>query len=145
MIVAVNEAEEGAWPHRAQIVVRYHEIDLQKVVFNAHYMTYCEDTMASWLITEFGSYDEHFDWMLVRVELDWQSSATLGDVIDIDVGVERWGTTSFTTLFRGTVSGRPVFLGHITYVCVTPGTTTKMEVPPVVRDRLGMVPAGATA
>jgi acyl-CoA thioester hydrolase len=132
-----------AWPHRARIAVRYHECDMQKVVYNAHYMTYCDEAMSSWLAEVFGPYDENFDWMLVRCELDWQGSATWGDTVEIDIGVERWGTTSFTTRFRGTVAERPVFAARITYVCVEPGTTTKMEVPDEVRAGLGMVdPAG---
>jgi acyl-CoA thioester hydrolase len=131
----------GSWPHTARIVVRYHECDMQKVVFNAHYMTYCDEAMGSWLIETIGAYgDDHIDWMLVRAELDWKSSATFGDVIDIDLGVERWGTTSFVTRFRGHVGERPLFEARITYVCVHPRTTTKMEVPPDVRAVLGLAP-----
>jgi acyl-CoA thioester hydrolase len=129
------------WPHRARLVVRYHECDMQKVVFNAHYMTYCDEAMSSWLVEVFGPDDDFFDWMLVRCELDWQGSATWGDAIDIDVGIERWGTTSFTTRFRGTAAGRPVFTARITYVCVEPGTKTKMPVPPEVQAGLGLVTA----
>jgi acyl-CoA thioester hydrolase len=110
---------------------------MQKVVYNAHYLTYLEDAMASWLHSEFGTYDDHFDWMLIRVEIEWQGSATYGDVIDIDVGIERFGTTSFVGRYRGTVRERPVFEARIIYVCVQPGTTTKMAVPDDVRERLG--------
>ena len=38
-----------AWPHRAQVRVRYGEVDMQRVVFNAHYLAYIDDTMESWL------------------------------------------------------------------------------------------------
>ena len=130
------------WPHVASIRVRYHECDMQKVVFNAHYLTYCDETMASWLGATFGwsGEDDDFDWMLVRVELDWRGSATYGDVIDVGVGVASWGTTSFVTRFAGTVGDRTVFDATITYVCVEPGTTTKMPVPAEVRERLGSAP-----
>jgi acyl-CoA thioester hydrolase len=127
----------AAWPHRAQVRVRYHECDMQKVVYNAHYLTYIEDTMASWLYSAFGTFDDHFDWMLIRVELEWQGSATFGDVLDIDVGIERFGNTSFVARYRGTVTERPVFEARITYVCVEPGTTTKMAIPDDVRAGLG--------
>ena len=131
------------WPHRAEVVVRYSEVDMQRVVFNSHYLAYCDLAMSSWLQERFGwtGGDDHFDWMLVRVELDWHGSATFGDTIAVDVGVERWGTTSFVVRFRGTVADRPVFDARITYVCVAPGTTEKMAVPDDVRAALGPVPA----
>jgi acyl-CoA thioester hydrolase len=135
--------ESPSWPHRARTTVRYHECDMQKVVFNAHYLTYCDEAMGSWLAAVFGQFDDHFDWMLVRIELDWRGSATFGDVIDIDVGVERWGTTSFTTRFLGSVRDRTIFEARITYVCVRPGTTTKMEVPPDVRAGLALAPSSS--
>ena len=118
---------------------------MQKVVFNAHYLTYCDEAMATWLGAEFGwsGADDHFDWMLVRAEIDWRGSATYGDVIDLDVGVLRWGNTSFVTRFRGAVGERVVFEATITYVCVEPGSATKMPVPEDVRSRLGSVPVGA--
>ena len=131
-----------SWPHRTSIRVRYHECDMQKVVFNAHYLTYCDETMASWLAAAFGwdGSDDHFDWMLVRVELDWRSSATYGEVIDVGVGIDRFGTTSFVTRFEGRVGDRVVFLAAITYVCVQPGTTEKIPVPAEVRALLGAAP-----
>lgn len=132
----------GPWPHRARVRVRYHECDMQRVVFNAHYLTYCDEAMGSWLSEAFGwqgDDDDHFDWMLVKIVLEWHGSATFGDTLDIDLGVLRWGTTSFDTGFRGTVDDRPVFEATITYVCVRPGTAEKMPVPHEVRDRLGLV------
>lgn len=130
------------WPHRARIRVRYHECDMQKVVFNAHYLTYCDEAMSSWLAHAFGwnGDDDQFDWMLVRIELDWQGSATFGDTIEIDVGVEGFGRTSFVTRFRGTVADRDVFAARITYVCVRPGGTEKMPVPDEVRSGLALAP-----
>lgn len=114
---------------------------MQKVVFNAHYLTYCDEAMGSWLADTVGwnGDDDHFDWMLVKVVLEWRGSATFGETIDIDVGVTRWGTTSFDTRFRGTVGARAVFDATITYVSVVPGTTNKQAVPPDVRDRLGLL------
>ena len=116
---------------------------MQRVVFNAHYLTYCDEAMSSWLAEAIGwSGDADFDWMLVKVVLEWQGSATFGEAIDIEVGVLRWGTTSFETGFRGSVDQRPVFTATITYVCVSPGTNTKTAVPAHVRSRLGLVGSG---
>jgi acyl-CoA thioester hydrolase len=133
----------GAWPYRHSIRVRYQEIDMQRVVFNAHYLAYCDEVMAGWMAEAFGwsGFDDRIDWMLVKLVLEWQGSATFGDVMAVDCGIARWGTTSFDVSFRGLVGERPVFTATITYVCVAPGTTTKMAVPDEVRHALSPVPA----
>ncbi len=130
------------WPYRHSIRVRYQEVDMQRVVFNAHYLAWCDEVMAGWMAEAFGwsGYDDRIDWMLVKLLLEWQGSATFGETMDIDAGIGRWGTTSFDVAFRGLVDDRPVFTATITYVCVAPGTTTKMPVPDEVRRVLGLVP-----
>jgi len=138
----VSAGPLAGWPHHAELRVRYHECDMQKVVFNAHYLTWCDEAMSSWLGATFGwtGADDGFDWMLVRVELDWRGSATFGDVVGIGVGISRWGTTSFATRFHGVVGERTVFEATVTYVCVAPGTTEKVVVPAEVRERLALAP-----
>jgi acyl-CoA thioester hydrolase len=125
-----------AFQHRIRI--RYQEVDMQRVVFNAHYLAYLDDTMAAWLSDAFGwsGDDDHFDWMLVKVLVEWQGSCTYGDTLEIEAAIARWGNTSFDVGFVGTVGDRPVFTATITYVCVQPGTTDKMPVPPDVKDAL---------
>lgn len=127
------------WPHRQAIPIRYHECDMQQVVFNAHYLMYCDLAMTGWMAAN-GQSVSQIDWMLVKVGIEWQSSATFGDVLDVDVGVARWGTKSFDAAFRGTVGDRSVFTATITYVCVAPGTTDSMRIPDDLRERLGTVP-----
>ncbi|MCU1452150.1 MAG: ybgC [Acidimicrobiales bacterium] len=136
------EGEGAPWPHRESIRVRYHEVDMQQVVFNGHYLAYCDIAISGWMRAAIGwsGPDDGIDWMLVRVVLDWQGSATYGDVLDIDCGIARWGTSSFDVGFRGLVGERPVFSATITYVCVTPGTKSPIAVPTDVRERLAQVP-----
>ncbi len=137
----MGEALDG-WPYRHAIRVRYQENDMQRVVFNAHYLAWCDEVMAGWMAEAFGwsGNDDRIDWMLVKLLLEWQGSATFGETMGIDAGIGRWGTTSFDVAFRGLVGDRPVFTATITYVCVAPGTTTKMPVPDEVRRVLGLVP-----
>ncbi len=103
---------------------------MQRVVFNGHYLTYLDDTMATWFEAALGwtGRDDEIDWMLVKVVMEWQGSATYGDVLDVDAEVSRWGTTSFDVAFAGTVGDRPVFTATITCVCVEPGVNTKTAV-----------------
>ena len=128
------------WPYRESIAIRYHECDMQQVVFNAHYLTYCDLALTAWMASHrFGV--AQIDWMLVKVGIEWQGSATYGDVLDVDVGVARWGNKSFDASFRGSVAGRAVFTADIVYVCVAPGTTDTMRIPDDVRQLLGLVPS----
>ncbi len=130
-------------PFSHDIRVRYQEVDMQRVVFNAHYLAYCDETMAAWVSDAFGwgGDDDEVDWMLVRAEVDWQGSATYGDTLTVVAGVEHWGRSSFRVRFTGTMGERPVFRALITYVCVAPRTTTKMAVPDLLKDTLATVPA----
>ena len=131
-----------AWPHREQIVVRYQEVDLQNVVFNAHYLGWCDIAMASWVRRTIGwtGVGDAIDWMLVKAALEWQGSATYGDTVDVDCGIARWGTSSFDVAYRGTVDGAAVFTALITYVCIEPGTKSSVPVPDDVRAALAPAP-----
>lgn len=131
--------DASSWRHREQIKVRYQEVDLQNVVFNAHYLAWCDIACSGWMHAAIGwtGVDDAVDWMLVKVKMEWQGSATYGDTVDIDCGVARWGTSSFDIDFLGTVSGEPVFTARITYVCVEPSTKTAIRVPDAMRAALG--------
>lgn len=122
-----------------QIRVRYSECDQQGVVFNAHYMAYMDDATEVWLrsLTEDDDLHDRWEWMIVRATLEWQSSARNGDLLDIKVGVLRFGNTSFDFGFIGTVDGRPVFRGRSVCVTVDKDTLTKMPTPDRVRDLIG--------
>src|SRR5436309_6295276 len=99
---------------------RYGEIDMQGVVFNAHYLAYCDDACDSWMRALFGTFeDAGWDFMLKRAEIVWDGATRLGETLDIAVTTSRIGTTSFDVGFAGSVGDRPVFTATITYVSVT--------------------------
>ncbi len=134
---------EAAWPHREPIKVRYQEVDLQGVVFNGHYLGWCDVASAAWFGDAVGwtGSGDAIDWMLVKATIEWQGSATYGDTVDIDCGVSRWGTTSFDIAYRGQVGERPVFTATITYVCIEPGgPKASVPVPALLREHLSLAP-----
>jgi acyl-CoA thioester hydrolase len=111
---------------------------MQGVVFNAHYLAYCDDAVDSWLRSLDAHFEHHgWDIMLKKAVVEWQGPAGIGDTIDIDLGVSRWGNTSLDVGFTGTVAGRPVFTATITYVGVTWGTKDPAPPPPEVKALLG--------
>lgn len=114
--------------------VRYGEVDMQRVVFNAHYMAYCDDAVECWLqARDVQVADVGWDFMLKKAVLEWQGNATVHDVIEIRVEVARWGNTSFDVRFTGMVGERPVFTSTITYVGVKLGTLETMPPPAEVK------------
>ena len=46
--------------HVHDIKVRYSEVDSQGIVFNAHYLAYCDDTFESWFRACFADRLESF-------------------------------------------------------------------------------------
>jgi acyl-CoA thioester hydrolase len=125
-------------PSRHEITVRYGEVDLQRVVFNAHYLAYVDDAMDRWmrrLDTEFESLG--WDFMLKRAELVWEGAAGLGDTVTIDSHVTSWGRTSFVVHHDLSVAARPVLAVDVTYVGVEPGTSRPIPPPDAIRRHLG--------
>jgi YbgC/YbaW family acyl-CoA thioester hydrolase len=125
-------------PFVHHIRVRYGEVDMQRVVFNAHYLAYCDDAVERWLASlGLRVLDHGWDFMLKKATIEWAGAATVHEVIDIAVAATRWGTTSFDVGFDGSVEGRSVVSCTITYVGVRAGTRETMPPPPTVRTLLG--------
>jgi acyl-CoA thioester hydrolase len=126
-------------PFVNRVRVRYAEIDGQGVVFNAHWMTYFDDSCTRFMESlGFGPgfWIKEFDVMLVRAELEWSGPAYFDEWIDIAVRPVRLGTKSFDLQYTATVGARPACTATITYVSVKPGANTSMEIPDPVRAAL---------
>ncbi len=120
--------------------VRYGEVDAQRVVYNAHYLAWCDDAVEEWLASLEDDLDVAalgWDFMLRRAVIEWQGSTGLRDHVEVEVGVGRWGTASFDLWFTGRVADRPAFTATITYVGVRLGSTETMATPAEVRTLLG--------
>jgi acyl-CoA thioester hydrolase len=129
---------EDVEPYVHRIRIRYGECDMQRVVFNANYLAYCDDAVELWLQHCGVSVDQHgWDFMLKKASIEWAGAATVHETLDIAVTATRWGNTSFDVLFDGRVEGRPVFTCIITYVGVKLGTRETMPPPSEVRALLG--------
>jgi acyl-CoA thioester hydrolase len=126
----------GPFVHRLR--VRYAEVDGQGVVFNAHWLTYCDDACTRFMDSMgFGSiWIDEFDVMLVKAELEWQGPARFDDWVDVAVQPTRLGTKSFDLTYRASVGGVPACTATITYVSVKPGANTSVEIPAKVRQEL---------
>ena len=119
---------------------RYAEVDMQGVVFNAHWLTFFDEACTRY----FGhlgyeasvAFFEEFDVMLVKAVLEWSGPAGFDEFVDIAVAPSRIGTKSFDLTYTATVRERPVCVGTITYVSVKPGTHDSTPIPDELRARL---------
>jgi acyl-CoA thioester hydrolase len=126
-------------PFVHRIRVRFAEIDKQGVVFNAHWLTYCDDACTRFMESlGFGPdfWVREFDVMLVRAELEWSGSARFDDWVEIAVIPVRLGTKSFDLRYDARVEGAPACTATITYVAVEPGSQRSVEIPAFVRAAL---------
>lgn len=124
-------------PYVHRIRVRYGEVDMQRVVFNAHYLAYCDDAVERWLaVRGVDVSTSGWDFMLKKATIEWAGAATVHDELDIAVQAVRWGNTSFDVRFDGAVGGSPVFTCVVTYVGVKAGTRETMPPPVEVRAAL---------
>jgi acyl-CoA thioester hydrolase len=122
-----------SYQHR--IRVRYADCDPQSVVYNAHYLTFIDDAFDTWVRTvrPGGFEGGGLDIMVKRADLTWHAAATIGDIIELDVAVSRWGTTSLDVSTVATVAGRALFDSVLTYVMVRLHTTSPVVIPDEVR------------
>lgn len=120
--------------YRHDIRVRYGDCDMQKVVFNAHYLAYCDDAAMCWFSTRLGERTHEFDCMLKSVNVVWHRPLRLGDVASLECSVTRWGNSSFDVSINGHVGDEPSFDTTIVYVSTTPGAPTVVPVPDWVRE-----------
>jgi len=126
------------YEHRLR--VRYAECDMQKVVFNSHYLAYCDDAVDCWMRHALGGdlHDAGFDCMVKHAQITWTKGATFGDDIVIRLGVTKFGVTSFEVLAEGFIDGEEKsFEAKLLYISTVPGVAKATPVPALVLDRFG--------
>jgi acyl-CoA thioester hydrolase len=122
------------------IVVRYHEMDMQGVVFNMWYLAYFDEAMSAFLEANDLAYTQlqgdGFDVQLVHIEVDWTASLGFGEAAEVTVDVATVGTTSFALGFAVRQGRKPICTARIVYVCVALDGTGKQPLPAPLRRAL---------
>jgi acyl-CoA thioester hydrolase len=114
--------------------VRYAEVDQQGVVFNSHYLLYCDEAMGAFCLGRgLGEFVELV--RLVSSTLTWTGPARWGDVIDVEVRCNKVGRTSATLAFAISASGRDCCSVETTYVYAD-AAGRPVPIPDDVRGRL---------
>ena len=97
--------------------VRFAEVDAQDVVFNAHYLTWCDEAMNQFF-DGLGLLEAAVSVRLVTTTMTWRSSAVWRDAVDVDVRVVRIGNSSLVLGFDVRVGERACCAVETVYVYV---------------------------
>jgi YbgC/YbaW family acyl-CoA thioester hydrolase len=121
--------------------VRWAEVDMQAIVFNAHYLMYMDVAITEYWRASALPFAECMhtlqgDMVVRKATVDFIRSAKMDDVLDIGMRFVKAGRSSL--VFEGAVFRGQELLatGELLYVFTTPHATASQAVPQVLRDAL---------
>jgi acyl-CoA thioester hydrolase len=124
--------------------VRWAEVDMQKIVFNGHYLTYVDTAIAEYwreigLPYPQGYVDRYAsDVYLRKASVEYLGSARYDDVLAVCCRVARLGRSSMTFAFEIYREGedQPLVTAELVYVNADPATMTAAPLPEDLRARI---------
>jgi acyl-CoA thioester hydrolase len=127
-------------PFVHRLRVRFHECDPQGVVFNAHYFAYFDIALTEMWREAFGSYAEVVaggtDVVVVEASATFRAPARFDDEIDVELRVDRLGTTSMAMATAIRRDGAELVEGRMVHVFVDTTTMAKQAIPDHMRAGL---------
>ena len=129
--------------------VRWVEVDMQKIVFNGHYLMYFDTAVAGYWRALALPYHETMemlqgDLFVRKATVEYLGSARYDEQCEVGIRCERIGNSSMllqAALFRGEAL---LVHGELVYVFADPATQTSKPVPPELRAVLTDFEAGET-
>jgi YbgC/YbaW family acyl-CoA thioester hydrolase len=127
--------------------VRWAEVDMQKIVFNGHYLMYFDTAIAGyWRALALPYHDTMValagDLFVRKATVEYEGSARYDDLCELGVRCTRIGKSSMVfalALFRGETR---LVHGELVYVFADPMTQTSRPVPRMLREVLQGYEAG---
>ncbi len=132
----MNDSRRQDFRFFHRLRVRWAEVDMQKIVFNAHYLMYFDTAIADYWRALALPYDStmsalHGDLYVKKVTLEYHASAQMDDQLDVAIKCSRIGNSSFTfagAVFRGE---QQLVSCELIYVFADPATQTSKPLPAV--------------
>ena len=127
--------------------VRWAEVDMQKIVFNAHYLMYFDTAITDYWRALALPYVETMqqlggDLYVKKATVEFNGSARMDDRLDIGLKCGRIGNSSMT--FTGAIfrADELLITCELVYVFADPATQKSKPVPAALRDTLTAFEAG---
>ena len=128
--------------------VRWAEVDMQKIVFNAHYLMYIDTAMSEYWRALALPYEASMhilggEMYVKKATVEYHASAKLDDTLDVGLRCARIGNSS--CLFEAAIfcGDRLLVTGELVYVFADPARQTSTPVPAALRAMLEGYEAGA--
>ena len=127
--------------------VRWAEVDMQKIVFNGHYLTYIDTAFAEYFRAIGLPYPEGYvdrygnDIFLRKATVEYLGSAHYDEELAVHCRVARLGNSSLTYLFEiwrdsPEPSAAPLITAELVYVNADPKTMKPAPLPEDLRARV---------
>ena len=141
----VMQRQDFRMSHRLR--VRWVEVDMQKIVFNGHYLMYFDNAMANYWRALAVPYEQAMhqlggDLYVKKASVEYFASAKYDDVLDVCLKCTRLGNSSLT-FTGGIFSGSKLLVsGELIYVYANPVTQTSQPIPAALRSMFENYEAG---
>ena len=143
----MESMNRGEFRFFERLRVRWAEVDMQKIVFNGHYLMYFDTAVAGYWRAMAMPYHETMDYLdgdlyVRKATLEYEGSARYDDKLDVGMRCARIGNSSI--LFGAAVFRGETLLvgGELVYVFADPKTQTSLPVPAQLRELLQAFEAG---
>ncbi|SFC23939.1 acyl-CoA thioester hydrolase, YbgC/YbaW family [Polaromonas sp. OV174] len=140
------ERQDFRFFHRLR--VRWAEVDMQKIVFNAHYLMYFDTAITDYWRALALPYEEAMQQLggelyLKKAGVEYHRSARFDEQLEVALKYSRTGNSSM--VFEGAIfRGEEWLVGaELIYVFANPATQSPLTVPEALRSLLARFEAGA--
>jgi YbgC/YbaW family acyl-CoA thioester hydrolase len=128
----------------SRLRVRWAEVDMQRIVFNGHYLTYIDTAVADyWRAIGLAypeGYVEHYgtDLFLRKATVDYLGSARYDEVLEIGCRSAKLGGSSMTLAFEiwREREDAPLVTAELVYVNADPASKKPAPLPADLRARI---------
>lgn len=133
----------------SKLRVRWVEVDMQKIVFNGHYLMYLDTAISDYWRALALPYEKCMhalggDLFVVKSTLEYHGSAVYDDILDIGLKCSKVGNSSMVitgAIFRDQTC---LVSAELIYVFANPHTKKSMPIPSHVRELLTQFELGQT-
>ncbi|MFC6825312.1 acyl-CoA thioesterase [Halopelagius fulvigenes] len=124
-------------PYRAEVDVRFQDLDAVGHVNNAVYATYCEQARVDFFEDVIGLRSTDLNIVLASLELQYRRPIEGTGTVSVELDVPEVGNSSFTMAYELTYEGEVVATGESVQVVVDPETRESVRVPDAWREAVG--------
>ena len=127
--------------------VRWAEVDMQKIVFNGHYLMYFDTAVAGYWRALALPYHDTMEYLagdlfVRKATLEYHASARYDDQLEVGIRTARVGNSSMLLECGAFLANELLVSGELVYVFADPATQTSKPIPQELRDVLESFEAG---